>query len=247
MDGTVRAFLSDRYRRLDNYDLMEAILPALSQVPSLSISSCELTDHKLYLKAVTPKVQAKVRGDVVQAGIVISNSEVGLGAFTVEPMVLILSCMNGMIAPAYGQKKYHIGRRVQAEEMAARIFSDETLAADDRAFWLKARDIVQGALAETIFGMIVDDMRRATENKIEGNPVRAVEILSKQVGFNDAEQDGVLHHLIESADLTMMGLSQAITRTSQDVSDYDRATDLERIGYDVITLKPDEWKTISAA
>lgn len=32
LDGKMRAFLSDRYRRLDNYDLAEAVLPILAEM-----------------------------------------------------------------------------------------------------------------------------------------------------------------------------------------------------------------------
>lgn len=77
IDGTARAFLSDRYRRLDNQDLLEAILPTLMEVLGLEIASCEVTEQKLYLKVTTPRIQAEVKpGDVVQAGLLVCNSEV---------------------------------------------------------------------------------------------------------------------------------------------------------------------------
>ncbi|MBL0089244.1 MAG: hypothetical protein IPP44_22195 [Ideonella sp.] len=36
LDGQARAFLSDRYRRLDNYDLCEHVLPMLQRLPDAS-------------------------------------------------------------------------------------------------------------------------------------------------------------------------------------------------------------------
>ena len=36
LDGHARAFLSDRYRRLDNYDLCEHVLPILQRLPEAS-------------------------------------------------------------------------------------------------------------------------------------------------------------------------------------------------------------------
>jgi len=248
LDGNTRAFLSDRYRRLDNFDLMEAILPTLGQIPGLQVASCEVTEHRLYLKAVTEKITADVRkGDPVQAGIVISNSEVGLGSFSVEPMIYILSCLNGMIAPAYGMKKYHIGRKIGAEETARQLFTDETLKADDKAFWLKARDIVQGAFSQDIFNQLVNEMREAGQKEITGNPVKAVEQLANHFQLSNSETDGIMTHLIKNGDLTQLGLSHAVTRASQDLDSYDRATELERLGHDVITLRPDVWKVIGEA
>ena len=38
LDGQVRAVLSDRYRRLDNYDLAENVLPILQQLPECASS-----------------------------------------------------------------------------------------------------------------------------------------------------------------------------------------------------------------
>lgn len=67
VDGTARAFLSDRYRRLDNFDLLEAVLPTLMEMPGLEIASCDVTEQKLYLKVTTSRIQAEVQpGDVVR-------------------------------------------------------------------------------------------------------------------------------------------------------------------------------------
>ncbi len=49
-------------------------------------------------------------GDVVIAGFVISNSEVGLGSLRVEPLVFRFVCKNGMICKDYAQKRYHVGK-----------------------------------------------------------------------------------------------------------------------------------------
>ena len=110
LDNHARAFLSDRYQRIDHADVAEVVLPALSVVAGLDIVSCEITDRKLYIKAVTARVQGEVkRGDVVQAGVSISNSEVGLGALRVDPLLFRLVCLNGLIRSDESFSKYHIG------------------------------------------------------------------------------------------------------------------------------------------
>jgi len=48
--------------------------------------------------------------------------------------------------------------------------------------------------------------------------------------LTDAEGKGVLQHLLEGADYTLYGLANAVTRYSQDVESYDRASKLEEIG-----------------
>src|SRR6185369_9125843 len=97
-DNQVRAFLSDSYRPLDNFDLAEAVLPKLAGL-GCRVESCEVTESRFYLKAVTERISGEVKkGDVVQAGLVVSNSEVGQGALRIEELDFRLVCLNGMIS-----------------------------------------------------------------------------------------------------------------------------------------------------
>ena len=57
----------------------------------------------------------------------------------------------------------------------------------------------------------------------------------------------MLQHLLEGADYTLYGLANAVTRYSQDVEDYDRASKLEAIGYDVMTMSPAMLRQINHA
>ena len=56
LDGQVRAVLSDRYRRLDNYDLAVQVLPILKGLPELRFESVELTETRMYIMCVTPQL-----------------------------------------------------------------------------------------------------------------------------------------------------------------------------------------------
>ena len=69
-----RAFLSDRYRRIDNYEIAEAVLPIIADIKDARIESCEVTDERMYIKVVNPRLETEVvPGDVVQSGIIITN------------------------------------------------------------------------------------------------------------------------------------------------------------------------------
>jgi len=114
LEHSVRAFLSDWYRRLDHLELCSAVLTGIQEMKGAEIMSCNVTDTHLYLKVINRKLKEEVTvGDVVQAGLVISNSEIGLGSLRVEPLVFQLVCKNGLISKDYTQKKYHIGGRLQ--------------------------------------------------------------------------------------------------------------------------------------
>ena len=62
-----------------------------------------------------------------------------------------------------------------------------------------------------------------------------------------AEQGGVLRHLASGGDLTHYGLINAVTAFSQDVVDYDRATELETMGGKLVELSPDQWREVAQA
>lgn len=249
LDNQVRAVLSNRYRRIDNYDLAGAVLPTLADARGVNVVSCEITERRMYIKVINKRMELEVkRGDIVQSGIVISNSEVGLGALKIEPLVYRLVCTNGLIAADYSQRKYHIGRIAAGEEEEVlELFRDETLMADDHAFLLKVQDTVKAAFDKAKFSIIVDSMKLAGERKIEGNPIKAVEVLGDRFQFSQTERSGIFRHLIQGGELSQFALVNAITRTAQDSADYDRATDLERIGGQLLALPQPDWRKIAEA
>ncbi|MBQ9750583.1 MAG: DUF932 domain-containing protein, partial [Clostridia bacterium] len=136
LDGNLRAFLSAKYRRIDNMEIAETVLPIISRMEGATVESCQITEQKMYIKVVNPRITTEVRkGDIVQAGIVISNSEVGMGSVSISPLIYRLVCSNGMIA-AQQVRKNHVGRLNDAD-VDMSIFRDETIEADDRAFLMK--------------------------------------------------------------------------------------------------------------
>jgi len=237
MDGNVRAFLSDRYRRLDNLELCAAVLPIIHEMKGAIIESCEVTEAHLYLKVVNKKLKTEVTvGDVVQAGFVISNSEVGLGHLTVEPMIFRLVCKNGLICKDFSQKKRHIGKQVENYDTAYEIYSDETLAQDDKAFFMKVQDTVRTAVDENKFMLTVNRLQEAMKIPFEHNPMEEVELLADRFSLTETEQGDILRQLFKGGDCSRYGLLNAVTAASQNTEDYERATELERIGGEILAL-----------
>ena len=79
------------------------------------------------------------------------------------------------------------------------------------------------------------------------DPVKTVAVLANRYGLNEPERTGVLQHLIEGHDLSAYGLVNAVTHFSQEVGDYDRATEFESLGGKLIDLSQNEWKELVAA
>lgn len=241
---TVRALLSDRYRRIDNLEVASAVLPLFAGMDGIEVMSCELTESRLYLKVVNHRLEMACVGDRVQAGVVISNSEVGLGAVSVQPLIYTLACTNGMVVNSLGERKTHVGRAAKGLE-GYEVISDETAEAEDKAFMLRLRDITMASIDEVKFGMVVSRLAESSEAKITGKVVDVVELTGREYGLNQDEQDGILKYLIEGGDLSLYGLSNAVTRYSQDVESYDRATSLEGLGWQIATMEPRKWKEIN--
>ena len=241
-----RALLSDRYRRIDNMEIASAVLPLFAGSDQYEVISSEVTENRMYLKILSRRLEMEVvPGDYVQAGVVISNSEVGLGSVNVQPLVYRLVCTNGMIVNDMGERKNHVGRAAKAVEDSFHIYSDETMEAEDKAFLLKLRDVTMAAIEEGRFAQVVGKLKESAGIPITGKVTEVVELTGKTYGFNTDEQDSILQYLIAGGDLSQYGLSNAITRASQDVESYDRATDLEGIGWQVAAMPATQWKELN--
>ena len=91
-------------------------------------------------------------------------------------------------------------------------------------------------------------MQNATQAKMNTKDVPGiVKLASREFHITENEGEGILQHLIEGNDLTLYGLSNAVTRHSQDVDNYDRATQLESIGYNILSMPSHQWNRINQA
>lgn len=252
LDGKARAFLSDRYRRIDNEQIADAVLPALLEGGGHgAVVSCCITDAKLYIQALFPRLEGEVkRGDPVQAGVIVSNGEIGDGALDVRPMIYRLVCTNGMIAGQVAEdarlRRNHVGRRAEIGEDYS-IYADETLKADDRALSLKIRDSIRAIAQPRLFARILDEMRHAAQQQPVCNPIAAVAELGNAYPVAQSERDSILTNLIRGGDYSKWGMVNAITETANGHPSYDRAVELQALGGRVLDLKPKRWGEIAAA
>jgi hypothetical protein len=250
LDGNVRAMLSPKYRILDNFDLFAFIFEDLkSYQGSLVVASSEITEERFYLKFLYPEYSRSVKevGDMHSAGVIISNSEVGRGRIQVRPYIYRLVCKNGMIAADASLRKNHVGRTLDDFDEAQKYFADETRRADDRAFFMKVRDVFRATLTGEVFDNQIRLLESAKEEEITGNLEGAVEVLSNKFLFNEGERAKVMEHFIRDNDFSKFGIANAITRTAEDIESYDRATQFEQIGGEVIVMPSNEWRTIANA
>lgn len=193
LDGNIRAILSDRYRVLDNYDLMFLALDEFAKAGA-EVHKLNLTESHLFIKAVTPRLQGEVRpGDTVQGGLVLRNSEVGASRFAVEPFVLRLRCTNGLIV-SEGYSRVHLGRRKEEGEFN---WSSETIYLENQAIWSAVRDVIRNTFDPASFESIVARLKNNAETSVS-SPVQAIDNIVTHIGLTEATKEmllkGRIHH-----------------------------------------------------
>ena len=109
-EGIARAVLSERYRFVDNLDVLLAVLDGIrSAGADVEVRRCDLTERRMYVQIASQSVAAQAdvllrdyvspftgaRGadnPLVFAGFVLSNSETGQGSFLITPRLIAQVC-----------------------------------------------------------------------------------------------------------------------------------------------------------
>lgn len=231
LDGNVRAVLSDRYKIMDNHDLLLRSLEEFQNVGA-ELHRADLTESHMYIKAIVPHTVAEIReNDTVVPGVIIQNSEVGAGAFKVLPFMLRQVCSNGMIGEST-ITKIHLGKQ---KDTGIIKFSQETQMAENATLWLQVRDIIRGTFDPVTFDKWVSQLRMSTEVEIE-NPVFAVDNVIETFGISDEMKDDLLNHFSREGDMTQWGLANAVTRTGRDMDDPEKVIEMEVIGGQIAVM-----------
>jgi hypothetical protein len=261
LDGQMRAFLSRSYRCIDNFAFAQAVLDAATQIPGVTVESSEVTEDRLYLKVLNTRLTKRVgfkEGWVMgkdhnffeelTAAAVFSNSEVGAGKLWFRPAVHTARCTNLAVFEKESLSRVHLGRKGDAgEEGMLEIMSDRTKELSDAALWSQITDMTTAALDGRLFHKQLAMLEGATKEPIAGQVIPVMELVAEKFQFNQEEKGSIMEHLLRGGEFTKYGLHSAVTRYSQDVESYDRASELERIGGRIIELAPKDWQAIAQA
>lgn len=253
MDNKLRAFLSNRYKRIDNDEVLSAALPAIVKGDlETTLLSSQVTDRNLYLKVLLTGEEMKQEigltrdgtPDIVQPGFLLRNSEIGLGTVSVEAFFYRSFCYNGCVfgkTGAFEYRRTHLGGQL-IEGESFEILSDKSKQLEDAAILSQVTDVMHAIATPEFVNQMGDKLRSLREGDGIKYPIPAIELLAKDHGLTQSESDQVLKNLIEDRDYSRWGIVNAVTKVanSEDVN-YDRASDLEVIGSKLIDITNANW------
>jgi len=232
---TVRAILSDRYKRIDNQLIANKSIDRILNMGA-KLQYANYDGDSLNITAVLPKIEGEIaKGDVVQAGITITNDEVGNGSFQVKPFIYRLVCTNGMVAPEYIGQFYakHVGKKLidLNEDNQGEISIDKMF---------EQVDVMNNP---QMFNDLFNEMKKAKEKKTTSTEIVK---LAKQHNLSDSERAGIFERLGKVYGDTFStdnySLANAITNLANDESKSDqRARFLQELGGQIIFYQKPQY------
>ena len=198
--ATVRGVLSARYEKLDNRQLLSALLPAIAG-SGHEVKLFDLTNESLHLRLIDPRMSRLVLpGDPLIVAIHIANSEVGLRAVTIDACLYRQVCENGMVRKIAGRsmlKQRHI--HVATEQFVPLL-----------------KDAI--AQAQLVAAAFIEQMILSTKT-IVPDPARAIEVLADAWKLSKQTAEYIKFGLYgETHQDTLYGLVNAVTNAAQRLS-----------------------------
>lgn len=247
LDNKIRAVLTDGFKPIDNYGILYvAILPALLPFKNdIQVKALSISETKMYIQFVIKSLQAEIKkGDIVQYGATVSNSEVGAGSANAESWIHRKVCDNGMVRASLF-RKYHVGRRI-TEDDNADIWKSDTLQKELEGYQLRLRDVIQHALTKENFQKEVDKLKGAASDQIT-KVTETVENVTKRFGLTKTEGSDIIQNMVMSGDSTRWGLANGLTAMAHKFDNPDRQYHFEKIGSEIIDISPSDWKYLNVA
>ena len=217
-----RAYLSKNYKVMDNDEFLRTVLPILSLNPNLNMQEAFLSDTHLQLSITLEESDRHVRpGDAVKYGVVLLNSEVGLGSLSLSSFIYRLVCSNGLVVPERdgSLRRIHLGRTMTD-------VNDNY----NRSIWREYSSAVKELLTGKRFEEIMASMRAAAARPIVKDAEVIVEEVGKKFNLSKEEQAMVKAQYEANADMSVWGLINSVTEAAKEATTIQRRNELQIIG-----------------
>ena len=213
-DNQVRALMSAQFEPFDNLELLTILEPFCKDATVRWYHGDEETIH---VSVTWPTTEEEIKvGDIIQRGIHISNSEVGVRSVTIAGYVYRLLCANAAIGGGDGGGGIHRFRHVGDTD--------------------KLRDQVSAAIEETYLESekMLAQFKASLEKAVE-DPYNYLERVAKDK-TNEMTQEqfkAAMDAFMLEPDPNLYGVTNAITRAAQRF-DGEAKYDMERLATKVL-------------
>lgn len=239
-----RAFLSDSYSIIDNYQVLFEALEAIKDTGiKIEVVNAELSETRMYLKVVCPEVEIsgkemlknyrvnKEVGDGIISGFTLTNSEIGAGSFAIMPRALILTCKNGATMATDQLKKIHLGSKM--DELGFNK-NERVMNANLKLIKEQINHAVKIFLSKEYLSKLVNVYTTLGDKKIDAPVNKIIEVVGKNYNYGEERKANLLKYFIEGGDTRRMGLASAMTFEAQSLNDADLKHDSEVASFEVL-------------
>ena len=194
----IRAFLSSDYVAYNNSEIAEVVEGLLAK-GNVSVKDFVLEETNMFLKLISEDIWDMESG--LKAGILIGNSEVGMGSVSVEPFVFRKPCTNDLIVSR--EKSFrHAHIHLTSHELTRRM----------------AEAVSDGF---RVASSVLDVFLKAREEPIE-DPLAAIRKIAEARQFSQKLTDEVVSSYLVEPEANRFGVINAFTNAAQKLGPLQR-------------------------
>lgn len=233
VDMSVRAFLSNKYKRLDSAPLIDSFCEACAAVGAKPYEGYA-SDTKIGIQAVIPRLYEPVPGELIAYGVSFANSDFGNGAMSVSIFILRVNSGMGMIGNN-SMRKVHLGKRLEEDI----DWSDDTKLQDIKLVCSVIKDLVQGQLAEDRLNKAQDAIRTLYNTQV-GDKQSVTDLLKKLLSKGDIDKVIEKYNAPDVEELppgnNLWRLVNAISWLAKNEKDEERQLELQAVAGKLLAL-----------
>jgi len=230
VSGEVRGFLSDRYRRLDSRPIVDAFAKAVQEKGAVPYEGY-VTDTKIALQAIMPKVYEPIPGELVAYGLSLENSDFGNGALSLRMYLLRIWCANLAITEER-MRQVHLGKRLDDEV----FYSQRTYELDAETTVSALRDVIGAQLNADALDQLMEGIREANQDVLD--PVAARGTLKKMLLKSESDAVIEAYNSPDTYNLpagnTTWRLSNAVSWIAGKTEDPERKLELMKVAGEML-------------
>jgi hypothetical protein len=194
----IRAFLSSVYVAYNNSEIADTVQSLLGN-GALTMKSFVLEETHMFLKIISEEIWDVESG--LKAGIMIGNSEVGMGSVSVEPFIFRKPCTNDLIVSQ--EKSFrHAHIHLTAYELTRRM----------------AEAVTEGF---QVSSSLLDTFLKTREEPI-ADPVEIIRKIAEARKFSQKLTDEVVSSYLVEPEANRFGMINAFTNAAQRLAPLQR-------------------------